>query len=156
MASLSREPFATSLQQRWRQRVCIEQGSGSAGPIWRPRVRQSGDWSLCSNELVARAWLGTIDVLRSHEVPFGRSPHFAAINNQMRSRRSDHRAGGCCRCEGGQLTGGRGTLAVDKYGGLCKEGMKMILLNVLEGRPACRLFMVQTENDNARRVRRNT
>ena len=33
------------------------------------------------------------------------SPHFAAINNQMRSRRSDHRAGGCCRCEGGQLTG---------------------------------------------------
>ena len=67
MASLSREPFATSLQLRWRQRVCIEQGSGSAGPIWRPRVRQSGDWSLCSNQLVARAWLGTIDVLRSLE-----------------------------------------------------------------------------------------
>ena len=27
---------------------------GSAGPIWRPRVRQAGEWSSCSNQLVVR------------------------------------------------------------------------------------------------------
>ena len=61
----------------------------TAGPTgWRVVVvLESARRSLssCSNQLVARAWLGTIDVLRSHEVSFGRSPHFAAINNQMRS-----------------------------------------------------------------------
>ena len=33
--------------------------------------------SSCSNQLVARAWLGTIDVFRSHEILFARSPQFS-------------------------------------------------------------------------------